>query len=246
MSVSYDQWRSIIDGTEYYVMPDSVVHQYPVSTFTTSTWADNAGSADMSVNGMTADTFANGEESVLGQTDDYGLADGPQSLPNNQDFGVAMTLQYSDVNDLELWAGSSDGSNDFRIHTSDVDTGSVGGIGMQLGDNNSNRNRIQTDATFDDGAVHAVVINKIGNTATDWNIYVDDMGDGSDKSTTTNDQGFDHTNYSNTVSMGFYDNNENGTLKSRNIDSHVGVFEFKSSTYSQTEREDFVSRRPEV
>ncbi|HMA77781.1 MAG TPA: carboxypeptidase-like regulatory domain-containing protein, partial [Candidatus Paceibacterota bacterium] len=34
-------------------IPDSVVHQYPVSTFTTSTWSDAVGSADMTVNGLT-------------------------------------------------------------------------------------------------------------------------------------------------------------------------------------------------
>jgi hypothetical protein len=74
-------------------------------------------------------------------------------------------------------------------------------------------------------------------------IYVDDMS--TVASSIILDEGFDHTNYSNNSNMGFFSANNDGTAKSfKNI--NVGLFEFNTSVYTQTQREELKARRPEI
>jgi len=88
------------------------------------------------------------------------------------------------------------------------------------------------------------VINKTSNSASGINIYIDDMTN-AQSTTTGNDGAFDNTNYSNSVNQGFYARNNDGAVDNH-IATDAGAFEFNTVPYSQSEREDFVSRRPEV
>lgn len=230
------------------LIPDSVVYQYPVSTFGSSTWSDDVGTADMSVNGMTSSTFANGDDSVEGDgVDDHGLATGPETLPENQTLGVAMTIQYqnADVPGFEYFGGVSDAdAGNGRWGVRGDNNGPDGCIAFFAQDNASNQIQVYTDNAYGDGSPRAVVINKHGDTAADIDIFVDDMTTPVSVSVAS-DSGFDHTNYANTRDFGFYTRNNDGTIQSE-IPFHAGIWEFSTEAYTEAEREDFVSRRPEV
>lgn len=226
-------------------IPDSVNYQWRVEDFS-DPWPANVSTVDMSITGLTSSTFSNGEDSVFGDgTDDHGLADGPENIPSSESFGVAFTTQYSNVTSDGYWCGVRDGNAELFVRTSA--SGTDGGLEFTLSDNNGNALNIQSDNAFDDGTPKAVVMNKTGNRASDMDIYVSDMSNGAQIATTTaDDQAFDHTNYSSAVSMGFYDVYIDGSFIDANLEAEVGVIEFNSDAYSEQERQDFVSRRPEV
>jgi len=227
--------------TERVGIPDSVVYQYPFSTFTPSTWTDNVGSADMTVNGMSASTFSNGEDSVFGDgTDDYGLAPGPELIPQNETFGVAMTCQFSGQSTTEFWFGVEDGNATGRFQ---LRSGS-GEFQLILSDDAGDTLFVETNSAYDDGTPKAVIINKTGSSAADINFYVDDMSAAVSKTINT-DQAFTPGAYTPAFDLGFWCRNDNGS-QDLFIEGHAGIFEFNSAPYTQTEREKFVGRRPEV
>jgi len=227
-------------------IPDSVVHQYPVSTFTTSTWSDNVGSADMTVNGLSANTFGNGEDSVLGDgSSDHGLVtNGPRDLPSNETFGVAFTIEYTSLGGHVFAATDGSGDNRFRVLDEPFFDSSSGELNIEVSDRNSNGLVVETNDAFDDGNPHAVVINKTSNSNFDF--YVDDMTS-SVATSKFRDNGFNHNNYNPTkeTDLAFFSNTLDGSVfKHGNFEA--GVFEFNSDPYNQSERLEFVNRRPEV
>ena len=227
------------------LIPDSVVHQYPYSTFSTSTWSDNVGGAGMTVNGMVSDTFGNGESSVFGDgTDDYGLADGPQNLPQNETFGVALTLEDPSGSDTSYWMGSSDGNASIWLYDSNFTDGTTGEMQFAVQDNNGNSIIVETDSSIADGNIHLIVWNKNSNSAAGVDIYVDDMST-TVPTTAREEQAFDHTNYTNAEPMGFFAERRDGSIN--NYKSYdAGIFEFNTEPYTQTERDELKARRPEV
>jgi len=234
-----------IDGqqaAELNVIPDSVVHQYTAENFATP-WLDNIGSADMTVDNLTSSTFGNGEDSVAGDgTDDHGLSSGPETLGESFEFGLAFTVSSPGLNDLDTFFGTTLNSQEFNVATSDRFGGTPGNISFRL-DHGTNSSQVATGNTIvDDGSTHAVVINKPSDSVADWQIYIDDM---TVNTISNRDGGFDHTQASFTTDLGFFADNQNGSMR-RFAEASIGVIEFNSSTYSQTEREAFVQRRPEV
>jgi hypothetical protein len=226
-------------------IPDSVVHQYPISTFSTSTWNDNVGSANMSVNGLISSTFNNEVSSVFGDgVDDYGIADGPQNLMTKTSFGFAFTFQCENLNDGDQWLGTNTNANKSTIQVSSSDLfDTVGSVRLYIKDANNNTAVRGTDSNqFDDGEPHACVINKPDDDPHNWEIYVDDMSN--EIGSVGRDQGLNSNNIS-TTELGFFARNEVEQMVN-NIESHVGVFEFWESPLSQSERDGFISRRPEV
>lgn len=223
-------------------IPDSVVYQYRAEDFA-SPWPDQVGSADMTVNGLAATTFPDGTDAVAGDGSSHGLADGPQTLGSNSSFAVAFTVNYSNVNDNDRWFGVDGDTAQFRVYTSDFN-GSVGNIRLWLTDTNGNNaTRGTQNTTFDDGNTHSVVINKPDDNPDNWDVYVDDMDN--DIGVTTGDTGFDSSNFAADGDLAFFAGNNQGSIANQ-IDSDVGVFEFWDTPLTQTDREDFVSRRPEV
>jgi hypothetical protein len=221
-------------------IPDySVDYRYVAESFA-SPWPDETDTADMSVSGLTESTFNNGEASVYGDGTDYGSATGPQTLPENEDFGVAITTQFSSY---EYFFGGRDGNDDFFLR-SGSSRSPDGSFELHLA-TSGNHSEAWTDNQFDDGSVHALIINKIGDDPSNWDFYVDDVSNSSPTSTGV-DGGYEHQNYSNTEAMGFWDLFIDGSGGDPRLDGHIGVFEFKPSPYSQSEREAFVNWRPEV
>lgn len=226
------------------LIPTTVDYRYQVDGFTTSTWFDEENNADMTVTGLTESTFGNGQNSISGDGTNYGLANGPQSLISQQTFGLAFTTEFSSISSLKCLFGVSDDAD--RANRFGVFSGlqsSFGQIELYLVDNNLNDLSVSTSTTFDDGSVHSVVINKSGDTSSDISIYVDDMVTEQSLSVNNNDA-FDHTNASQTKDLAFWARNSGSIMDIINAD--FGIFEFNTSQYSQTEREEFVSRRPEV
>lgn len=215
-------------------IPDYPVDYRYVAEHFASPWPDETGTAAMMVTGLSASTFSNGEESVAGDgTSDSGTADGPQNLSGQESFGLALTVETTQ-SDAEM--GVEDGNSHFTILHS-------GGIPrFQMRDSDGNAGRISS-ASIDDGGVHSIIINKVGDNPDDWEIFIDDME--TDVASTALDQGFDNTKCSISEEYGFWANNKDGSL-SDNWDADFGVFEFKSSSYTQAERDSFVDWRPEV
>jgi len=221
-------------------IPASVQFQFRAEDFATP-WPANIGGINMTINGLISSTFANGQPSVDGDGNDRGSATGPGNLPSNEQFTVAFTINYTGTN-RQRFAGVRDGSSDFFISSSSVTNS--GELELKLRDNSNNVLGLETNSGFN-GSRHAVVITKTGNTGSDVEFYVDDMVNPV-VSSVSSDDGFDHTNFSVTTSMGFFDLLLDGSPANQNADAKVGVFEFANTAYTQTEREEFVERRPEV
>jgi len=226
-------------------IPDSVVYQVQAEDFATP-WPFSVGGVDMSVSGLTATTFGNGENAVSGDgIDDYGHVAGPQTLPQNRGFGLATTVAFSVDSGGEYLLGSEDSTSGEQFFFRSGTIGPQGSIEFNVRDSTGAKIAVYTDNTYDDGSLEPIIINKTGNTASDIQIYVGDMS--APVSTTTGvDNVFDHTAYSNSEDMGFWDLFFNGSNFGSYIDADVGVIEFNSGPYSESEREKFVSRRPEV
>jgi len=233
-----------VDGQTVFskqVGPATLTHQYLAENFTGSSWTDSVGSADMTVSGLTSSTFAGGLSSVASDgVDDFGTADGPQDLPQNETFGLGFTLQGTDKTDGSDWMFLKDGNNRFNISDSDFFDGSVGEILFQVSDSNNNRLRVETNTDVMDGSAHTIIINKNGNDASDIDIYIDDM---TTPVTTNirNNMAFNHTNYSPTLELGFFARNGDGTITNhKSFDTNI--WEFNSAPYNLTQRSDFKTR----
>lgn len=224
--------------------PAGVIHSYPVETYGASTWTDNVGTADMTVNGMTQTTFSTGDDSVSGDgSNDYGTATGPESVATDADFGIAFTIQASSLGKATYMGMQDSNMNRLRIRSDDFWGSPTGNVSLQLQDG-TNQLVVETTSAIDDGSPHAVVINKSSDDPTGVEIYVDDM---STAATTANrvNEGFNSGNYSPGVSFAFFaENRSGGPVNFAPI--QLGIIEFKTDTYSQSDRDNFVSRRPEV
>lgn len=227
--------------------PDSVAYLYRAEDFA-SPWPDTVGSADMTVNGLVSSTFSNGEDSVFGDGDDgdYGTASGPEQIPTNESFGVAFSTEYIAL-DRTTWFGTQtiDSSPIFEVTDIDFISGLIGRIVFRLADDNGNEISVHTNNTFDDGNAHLVVINKTGNTASDIDIYVDDMS-APVQTGVASDAAFDHTAYTPPADMAFWALNNQGSISGRKKLQHAGFYEFNTQPYNESERNNLLSRRPEV
>jgi len=221
-------------------IPSTVVHQYTAANFTTSTWTDSVGSANMTVSGLTSSTLSNGNASVNGDGNDHGTADGPQDLPSNETFGIGFTLEGTDTSDPSNFFSLIDGSNRFQCIDDDFFDGTNGNFDLTLQDTNGNRISVSANSFVMDGSPHVVVINKNGDNASDLDFYIDDM------STPVGvnihrDAGFSHTNYSPTLPLGFFARNKNGSISQEKA-YDASIFEFNEDPYNQTERDGFKTR----
>jgi hypothetical protein len=200
----------------------------------------------MRVNGISSSSFSNDNVSVYANgSSDFGIVNGPQSLPGNESFGIALTTQYVRAADITSWIGVDDGNNRFLIQQDDsADNATAGNIGLDLIDGNDNQIRLATQDTFNDGKSHCVIINKYFNDDSGVDIYVDDMADAKPTSTSSN-SGFDHSNFNAKRDLAFFARNNRGSISDA-LEAHVGAFEFNSKSYTESERVDFAHRRPEI
>jgi hypothetical protein len=236
------QFRSPVRPAQVPVAPDSVVHQYRGENFTTSGWTDSVGNADMSITGVSASTL-NGDRSASADgVDDVGLADGPQDLPENETFGVAMVFNDSSKANSSSFFSVNDNGAVFEVLDSNFRDSSLGELFVTLLDNNGNIISVETTKQFINGQTNIMVLEKLNNTASGISIYINDMS--SPVSTVNHvSQNFDHNNYSVNLDMGFFARSANSGVDRFN-ETDISFIEFNEQPYSQQDRLELKQRAP--
>jgi hypothetical protein len=236
-------FRQVVRLPDLPPAPESVVHQYRGENFRTDEWIDTAPSgpqADMSITGVSASTLNGDRAASSDGVDDFGTADGPQTLPENETFGIAMVVQSSDNSSpTPKIIGTEDGSV-FSLANDDFFDNSTGELLFNLVDDTGSDIRVETATSATkvfDADVHLVCINKTGNDPSNGDIsfYVDDMSSETNQ-TVHRDNNFSHTSFSSTSKMGFFADNRSSNVESF-IDLNNSFIEFKESPYSALERQ---------
>jgi hypothetical protein len=224
--------------------PDSVIHQYKAANFSSGGWVDSVNNADMSVNGPTKTTLGSAAAVDADGGTDFAVASGPETVPSNPQFSVALTFQSSDLTDSSFIFGSGFNPSSFRLVDKNQRDNSLGEINFVVIDQNRDGIEIETNNVFVDGNTHLLVINAdttLGASGVDF--YIDDMLTPV-ATTTFRDEGFDNQSYNPSADMTFFTDDANEASRTKAL--KAGLFEFNTDLYSQTERELLKARRPEV
>jgi len=219
-------------------IPDSLENQYDfVNNLSAGDGSvnDPIGSDPMSLSGTFTDATIGGESGAEGDSTDNGTADAYDAAADDS-FGLAFSFAGS------KFSGDFAGADEAFNPGISV-RGEGGNIELLLADDDNHRISAKTSSTFDGGSTYACVINKNGNTASDIKIYITDMTN--PESVTTPDSSSKYQSDGVDTNWKFWARNNDGTADNH-INVTMGVFEFNSDTYSQTDRQNFVSRRPEL
>jgi hypothetical protein len=197
----------------------------------------------MSINGVSASTLNGSRTASSDGVDDVGLADGPQDLPENETFGVAMVVAGTDKTDGSVFSGVISSNVVFNLNDTDFDDSSNGEPFLGLEDATNRQLFIESTVDVMDSTAHLFVINKLANSGTGAvEIFVDDMS--ADTATVVRDQGFSHTDYSASKDMVFF------AANIESVDNHKAFdtpfIEFNEEPYSQQDRLDLLRRAPGV
>jgi hypothetical protein len=196
----------------------------------------------MSINGVSASTLNGDRAASSDGVDDFTVADGPQNLPENETFGVAMVFNSTDDSTPTAWFGAEDRSDAtfFRFLDSAIINSGSGELLVTLNDGRNAIN-VETTTKIADGATHLICVNKTSDAITDIDIYVDDMQTPVNVDRTSS--GFDHTAYTISSEMGFF-----ARKKQARIGLHktldLPFIEFNEQPYSQQDRLDLKQRAP--
>jgi hypothetical protein len=237
------QFRSVVRPVQVPAAPDSVLHRYRGENFTTSTWTDSVGNADMSINGVSASTLNGDRAASSDGVDDLGLADGPQVVAENPQFALSFVYRGTDSQDFTDWLFSEDSQSLLGLNDTDAFDNSTGELLFDMRDSNGNRISVESSPAITDGNIHLIVINCDSTQgASGVDVYIDDM-DSPVSDTHINDSGFKASQYSNSVPMGFFCRNVGGSKKA--FKSYETSFiEFNGGLYSQQDRLNLKQRAP--
>jgi hypothetical protein len=197
----------------------------------------------MSITGVSGSTLNGARAASSDGVDDFGLADGPQTLPQQRQFGIAMVFRSSDTRDNTFYLGSDD-QNNGRFLISDFDTAdnSNGEISFFLAES-ENRLFVETKSVVNDSNIHLIVMNKLKDGGVDpVEIYVDDMKTPTGVTKHT-DTGFRSGSYNSTKDMAFFSRNQ-GTSPQQFKTLDMSFVEFNEQPYSQQDRLDLAQRVP--
>jgi hypothetical protein len=170
--------------------------------------------------------------------DDYAIGSFAH-LGAQETFGLAFTIQTGDSDGNISNFTDFDASNATSIDTRN----SPARVQLRAGDTD-----IITGSTtnIEDNNVHLCVCNKTGDDAANIKWWIDDMDDAAaEQNIRTNENGFDSSNYagaSNDVPI--FAREFNGFDNFRDMD--IGLWEINSDGYSEQERKDIKTRRPEL
>jgi len=220
-------------------IPDSVVDQFSAGNFT-DPWQNSVGGRDsMTVNGLSS-TTVDGNPTVSGEGgSDHGLADVFDVDAEGGGFGLAVTVRPRSTNTRFMGRFDSAFDNGFSFRA-------IPELNIRL---DSGGDQIQTQSTteLDDTKMYACIVNVLGPDATDIELYIDDVTDGSmEQSVVYNDAGYNTDNFVNpgVDPMFFAENHDGSVAVSEPMD--IGVIEINSDPYTENERLGFLNRRPEV
>jgi hypothetical protein len=223
--------------------PSSVAHQYTGDNFTTSTWPDNIGNADMSINGVSASTLNGDRAASSDGVDDFGETPTGtvETLASKKNFAVAFVFSGLSFTFAKSFFGLSNSFEPaFNIRSGGF--GTAGSVEFTVADNGNNLLAKSTQNTFDNGTAHLVVINKSGNNVSDISIYIDDMKNKA-LDTAHRNENFDNTNITFSREMTFFARDNSGSTTDF-IDINYPFIEFNEETYSQQDRLNLKQRAP--
>jgi hypothetical protein len=227
-------------------VPDSVVNQYIGDNFTTNTWPDSVGNADLSVNGPTTGQINGQIASSSDGVDDIAktTSPGPAQLPTATTFGVAFSVKGTDTTDITSWFGAVSGSAVFQLISDSGETGKKGAPLLFLRDDTGQTVERGIGFNLMDGNAHFVVINKTGSGAGSVDMYVDTVSS-PEPATASVNQGFDPTSYTAPGQFGVHaraDGTAGGSFKS----FRSTLFEFNSEPYTKKDRKELKKRAPGI
>jgi hypothetical protein len=194
----------------------------------------------MSINGVSASALNGDRAASSDGVDDFGLADGPQNLLAQKQFGIALVFKTSDATDNTNWIGVRSSASRLSVSDQDSLDNSNGDLLIVCRDEAPNDLISETNFKLTDSQTHLVVANKSSNQ--DIKIYVDTMGTQAN-ATLARNQGFDNTNIQASRKMAFFARNNRGTLDSHK-DMVASFFEFNTEPYSTQERRNLKQRAP--
>jgi hypothetical protein len=196
----------------------------------------------MSITGVSPGTLNGDRTASPDGVDDFGLADGPETLPANKKFGVAMVVAGTDKRDTTNFIGTNDGNEFFNINDTDFTDSSNGEPFVSLSDTTGSQLFAESTVDVMDSTAHLVVINKLANSGGGAvEMFIDDMS--ADTAAIVRDKGFTHTDYSLSLDMAFFAVNDSGTTLNHKAFS-MPFIEFNTEPYSQQDRLDLKQRAP--
>jgi hypothetical protein len=195
----------------------------------------------MSINGVSASALNGARAASSDGVDDFGLADGPQDLPEQEQFGIAMVFASSDTGSSTRWFSAFDGIEFLELRDKQS-SGPPGALSLNIGSGLNNVVEEQTDSSFVDSTAHLVVINIDTGSPVVIDFFVDDMITAT-PSTRRRGTRFNSGSYDNSEEMVFSARNNQGS-----IDRHKAIdmpfIEFNGEPYSQQGRLDLKQRAP--
>ena len=169
--MSFNRWRSLVDGTEFAAIPDSeadqkLAHRWVLDDVN-GTVVDSGGDADGDVNGVSSvdGDWAGGSAGEGDGVDDNILLPSGVIPDLSSDFAVALSFQ-TDVSEEVHFASSFQDDSDLRFRLRSQD----GVINMQL--RVTDTADVETSNKFNDGNEYRLVINKISNDESNWEIWI--------------------------------------------------------------------------
>jgi hypothetical protein len=174
-------------------------------------------------------------------TDDFGLADGPQDLPENETFGVAFVARTQSQG---RFFGVNNSGNEFSVAVDGAASAGSSDLVLRLLDGSSEI--LLSSGVVADGDIKLACINKLGNDAsTDIRVFIDDMSSSSVVPITVDQNtGFDNNQYGAGIDMGFFARNTDFSGITQHLDAEIPFIEFNEQPYSQQDRLDLKQRVP--
>ena len=221
-------------------IPDSTVHQYLVNDFTTSNWPDSVGPSDIdTIVGLTGDSTAFDDTGgVVGDgTDDFGQSDPMGSWGSEMETNFAISVPFETTDDGSVMMGLTEGTNGpgIQVVMGDLfDSYETGVVGIRLQDSSGNNTRVYTTSSFNDGNPHHAIINKRGSSASEVDIYVDDMSTVQDDASSVDDATDDYTDF--TLDMTYFARNNEGDIDNH-YDGVLGDVRWFTESLDESERQ---------
>ena len=138
--MSFDRWRSLVDGAEIDVgaaIPDSAIHQWPFDEGSGESVADSIGDIQGSVNGPTfiSDGWEGGSALDFdgGGTDDVTFDSLVDETGVDSTFSVAITTDLNNTNDQFIWTHRRSGSDRWVLQVVNNSLQFVGWDGSRFG-----------------------------------------------------------------------------------------------------------------
>jgi hypothetical protein len=239
------QFRSTVRLPQAAAVPDSVIHQYRGENFTTSSWPDSVGNADMTIIGASVSALNGVKAASFDGADDHGIIPSKplRTLPEQPAFSVALVFQDTSTISNTRWLGARNGSTRMQVADFDFSDGQTGNVGFIVEDGNDGFIK-ETDRTFNDGQPHLVVISKQSDLSGSVEFYIDDMTTPVNSTVTLSGQ-FDSSNYSISRNT-FVGATNSGVGASKHRDTTISFLEFSEEPYSLSERQALTQRAPGV